>query len=87
MVGIHSLYLHSSGMFLEDVCRSTPWVPHTGVPHIDKIIVSTASKEPAARGPLDPTYVKGVCLEGVRVELGYPDIVVVDMPRLGTAGE
>ena len=83
----HPAYLHSSCVPLEDVCRSAPRVPHMGIPHIDDIIIPPASKEPAAGGPLDPAHVKGVSLEGVHVELGHPDVVVVDLSRLGTTAQ
>ena len=74
-------------MFFESVCRGSPGVPDMGVPHIDHVVVSTASQESAIRGPLDPTYIQGVSLECVCVELCHPDVIVVDVSRLGSTGE
>ena len=58
-----------------------------GVPHIDNVVIPTASQESAIRRPLDPTHIQGVSLESVCVELRHPDIIVVDVSGLGSAGE
>ena len=74
-------------MFFESVCRSTPGVPDVGVPHVDNVVIPTASEESAIRGPLDSAHIQGVSLESVCVELRHPDIIVVDVSRLGSTGE
>ena len=58
-----------------------------GVPHIDNVVVPTASQVSAIRRPLDPTHIQGVSFESVCVELRHPDIIVVDVSRLGSTGE
>ena len=44
-----SSYLHGSCVFFESVCRGTPGVSDMGVPHIDNVVVPTASQESAIR--------------------------------------
>ena len=74
-------------MFPEGVCRWTPRILTEGIPHIDNIIVSTASQEATIWRPFESTYVEGVWLEALGVKMSRSGVVVVNVSRLWARGE
>lgn len=55
-------------------------------PHVEEVVVATASEVLVVWGPLETADLLGVTSKGAHVVLWYPHVMVVDVATAGTAG-